>query len=153
MKILSYDPGLNGAGIIVMGLNKEILKHVSFKSNSKFSQEKRLGLQYQIMEEFLVSQGVSWIVTERQFKTNMVYPEALTRILAGVYNIPIKIYHPSTWKKSFTKDHKASKEKVREYIYKHFNKEILDEMKLTEHEVDAIALALTFKFECEKINE
>lgn len=160
---LGIDQGIANVGFGLTALDQEgnevILHSGVFRTTNKHSEEKRIQLIYEFINELIRSYNVKVIGLEKLFfnpavktaegksrnksaaimRTQMV--TGVIFLSASMHSLPIADYTPGTVKKYVAGHGRASKDDVIKYITK-IAKECGITLK-TDHEADAIGISLT----------
>lgn len=172
-KLISIDPGVNFCGISVIDTSKDtfkVLETLLVNNNRKLPPEYRnlettldsrtakIVRICDIVRKYLEKYGAEKVVIESPFY-NALTPPAFSSLLEvintvkylAVYpkRVSVTMVDPKTVKMMFTTKGNANKELMRETLAdKISKKEVLMDIDLegiSEHEVDAIAIAYTYK--------
>lgn len=147
---LSYDPGLNDAGVSIISYSSGVPSGFSllfskhYKSNAKKTQELRMWEQFELMDSLFSEYNIDFISTEKQFSGFMSGLDSIPRLLSGKYNVPISFLVPRTWVKKLTGFGNSSKEQIKNKVLS-----FIDKTDLSEHEYDAIGMSLAQALETE----
>jgi hypothetical protein len=166
--ILSIDPGINNCGLSVLDLDAEFTVKDTWlvKNARKFTDEEKvvetrfgnrtvkvMAIINKIKEILTTYPKIDALIIEAPFYnalTPMAYGSLLEVIFSIKYLIVIpnqlgmKLVEPLLVKKLFAKQHLASKEVIKQFLYKkREDKEIIITKEiegLSEHEIDSIAI-------------
>jgi len=166
--ILSIDPGINNCGLSVLDLESqfEVKETWLVKNARKFTDEEKvveakfgnrtvkvMAIINKIKEILSTYPNIDRLIIEAPFYnalTPMAYGSLLEVIFSIKYltiipnNLEMKLVEPLLVKKLFARQHLASKEVIKQFLYKkRDDKEIIITKEidgLSEHEIDSIAI-------------
>lgn len=160
MKILGIDPGINNLAFALIEIKNGIYELIDWNSFStkryKNLVEKLTYLFNRLKETVLEFKpdiiGIEEVIakTYPQAGSRLAQAQAIALLIAGLHNIPVKIYHPLEIKKFFTQYGKADKENIfhilnlllkEKFVISNF------ELKPDTHKIDALAIALIIALE------
>ena len=166
--ILSIDPGINNCGLSVLDLESqfEVKETWLVKNARKFTDEEKvveakfgnrtvkvMAIINKIKEILSTYPNINRLIIEAPFY-NALTPMADGSLLEVIFsikyliiipnNLEMKLVEPLLVKKLFSRQHLASKEVIKQFLYKkRDDKEIIISKEidgLSEHEIDSIAI-------------
>lgn len=157
MKILGVDPGLLNLGYTLIEVERDkysILDGKTLKSESRDPLSKRLYYLYLKVKEILEIHKPDIIATEEPLvKANpfssvkLFQVQGIVLLLAEEKGIPIKIYHPTFWKKFLCGNGSATKEEILHFLRYGLGLDNLMIKIQDEHTCDALAMAIVCALE------
>jgi len=154
MKILGIDPGLEATGIALIEFdfsNLKVLLLDTLYTNDKYSLPEKFALIFNYIKNIVTSYSPDWMVIEEVFTqkypfsaTKIAQVQAILFLIAGLYNIPVKTYHPTEVKKAITGSGRANKEDIKNIVLSLFPVGGKD---LSDHAIDALSLAYLLTIE------
>ena len=166
--ILSIDPGINNCGLSVLDLDSEFVVKETWlvKNARKFTDEEKvvetkfgnrtvkvLAIHNKIKEILATYPDITDVIIEAPFY-NALTPMAYGSLLEVIFSIKylviipndlvMKLVEPLLVKKLFARQHMASKEVIKQFLFKKRDEgeiKITKEIEpLSEHEIDSIAI-------------
>ncbi len=160
MKILGIDPGLNNLAYAFLEVEKSFYKlkdWQTFNTKNLKNISDKLVYLYNGLKNIIENYQPDYIALEEVFaktyptaSAKLAQAQAIVLLIAGLYKIPVKIYHPSEIKKIFTQNGKAKKDAISRVFNLFFKNGILEVETLQKednHKIDALALALLLALE------
>ncbi|PMP67331.1 MAG: hypothetical protein C0190_03505 [Thermodesulfobacterium geofontis] len=160
MKILGIDPGLNNLAFALLEVKNSSYKLKDWETlNTKNCKNLIEKLTYlfnhlkEVVEKFrpdIIGIEETFAKTYSKAGSRLAQAQAIALLVAGLYNIPVKIYHPSEIKKFFTQYGKAEKNDISHILNLFLKEKIITsefELKPDSHKIDALAIALALALE------
>ncbi len=160
MKILGIDPGLNTFGCALLEIKEDLCKlkdWQSFNTKRLKTLTEKLLYIYNQLNIIIEKYEPNYIALEEVFvkayptsSAKLAQAQAVVLLVAGLKQIPVKLYHPSEVKKAFTRSGKAKKEEIARMFKLFFKNNLIESQTLEkedDHKVDALALALLLALE------
>ncbi len=160
MKILGIDPGLNNLAYAFLEVEKSSYKlkdWQTFNTKNLKNISDKLVYLYNGLKNIIEKYQPDYIALEEIFvrtypttSAKLAQAQAIILLIAGLYKIPVKMYHPSEIKKIFTQNGKAKKDAISRVFNLFFRNGILEVetlQKEDDHKIDALALALLLALE------
>lgn len=156
MKILGIDQGIANLGYAIIDENEKLITYGCITTTSNESIEKRFEKIYIELSNIINEYEPDNISCEKLFfstpgkgkrkkSASIVYTNMITGLiilLAGQFNMNLKMFVPGSVKKKITNNGKATKDEVIGVIEKKYD--IKTSKTKKEHIFDALAIALTF---------
>lgn len=160
MKILGIDPGLNNLAFALLEIKNgsyELKGWDTLTTKNYKNLTEKLAYLFnhlrEVVEKFrpdIIGIEETFAKTYSKAGSRLAQAQAIALLVAGLYNIPVKIYHPSEIKKFFTQYGRAGKKDI-SHILNLFLKEkiVISEFELKPdyHKIDALAIALVLALE------
>ncbi len=160
MKILGIDPGLHNLAFAFLEIKNEIpeLKTwETFTTNKLKTDIEKLTYLFNSLKKIVKKIKPDIIGVEDVFVkpyskagTKLAQVQTIVLIIAGLYQIPIKVYHPLEIKKFFTQYGKSKKEDLSHILNLLIKEKIVkvkENFNPDPHKMDALAIALIIAWE------
>ncbi len=160
MKILGIDPGLHNLAFAFLKVKNgipELKIWDTFTTDKLKTDVEKLTYLFNSLKDTIKKLkpdiiGVEDIFVKPYSKagTKLAQAQAIALIIAGLYQIPIKVYHPLEIKKFFTQYGKSKKEELSHLLNLLIKEKIIKvkkDLKPDPHKMDALAIALIIAWE------
>lgn len=160
MKILGIDPGINNLAFALLEIKNgyyELKNWETFNTRCCKNLVEKLTYLFNNLKEIVEKFKPDIIGIEETFAkpyskagSRLAQAQAIALLVAGLYNIPVKIYHPSEIKKFFTQYGKAKKKDISHILDLFLKEKIINsefELNPDSHKIDALAIALILALE------
>ncbi len=160
MKILGIDPGINNFAFAFLEVEDGFYKLRNWETintNKQKNISEKLACIFSRLKETVENfcpdiMGIEEIFVNRYPRggSKLAQAQAIALLVAGLYNIPVKLYHPTEIKKFFTQYGKAKKEDLFHIFSLFFKEKVIEpniELNCDSHKIDALAIALILAME------
>ncbi|RKX61938.1 MAG: hypothetical protein DRP34_04965 [Thermodesulfobacteriota bacterium] len=160
MKILGIDPGIHNLAFALLEIKNssyELKDWQTFNTKNCKTTVEKLTYLFNKLKETVERLKPDIIGIEEIFAktypkagTKLAQAQAIALLIAGLYNIPVKTYHPLEIKKFFTQYGRAKKEEISHILNLFLKEKIVKpkfELKPDSHKMDALAVALILALE------
>jgi len=160
MRILGIDPGINNLAFALLEVKNETYQLKDWQTlNTKNQKNIPEKLAYifnklkEIVEDFkpdIMGIEETFAKTYPRAGSRLAQAQAIALLVAGLYNIPVKTYHPTEIKKILTKYGRAEKKDISHILNLFLKENIINSdfgLKSDSHKMDALAIALTLALE------
>lgn len=121
---LGIDPSTVASGYGIIHSSGDLIDWGVVKPNkNKLSEAEQAAFQYKAFSELMEKYSIKGIACEDQHRgPNAVTLKKLSRVsgyiilLAGMYDVPIELYHPSSWRKEILGNGRATKKDSIEWV-------------------------------------
>ncbi len=150
MKILGLDPGILNFGYVKVFASQDKLKVLDFATLSPPSSQsysEKLFWLYQKLNQIVENFKPDFLVCEEclprvnpESSVKVAQAQALVHLLSANFKIPLKTFHPSTWRSLITGNTTGNFDFLKERLKLFVPDEPLD--KMDEHSLSALGLCL-----------
>uniref|UniRef100_A0A7V4JQ16 Holliday junction nuclease RuvC n=1 Tax=Thermodesulfobacterium geofontis TaxID=1295609 RepID=A0A7V4JQ16_9BACT len=160
MKILGIDPGINNLAFALLEIKNDFYELKDWQTlNTKKCKNitEKLTYLFNNLKDFVEKSKPDIIGIEESFTktyskagSRLSQAQAIALLVAGLYNIPVKLLNPSEIKKFLTQHGKAKKEEIFHILNLFFKEGIINyqfDLNPDSHKIDALAIALILALE------
>jgi len=165
MKILGIDPGINNLAYALLEIKNDYYELKDWQTlNTKKCKKitEKLAYLFNNLKDFIKESkpdiiGIEETFTKKYSKagSRLSQAQAIALLVAGLYNIPIKLLNPLEIKKFLTRYGKAEKEEIFHILNLFFKEGLIKyqfDLNPDPHKIDALAIALILALEINSQN-